>query len=63
MKSNMISKSPLINLFKYLFDNRLPISVSGESGTGKTTLALYLVGNILISEEKYRGSCIWIQAG
>jgi archaellum biogenesis ATPase FlaH len=35
------------------------VSISGESGTGKTTLALYLVGNLLKKEE----SCIWIQAG
>ena len=53
MKSSMISESKLINAFKHLFLNKLPLSISGESGTGKTTLALYSVGNLLTSEEKY----------
>ncbi|MFW9821603.1 MAG: AAA family ATPase [Candidatus Thorarchaeota archaeon] len=36
------------------------ISISGESGTGKTTLALYLVGEFLTS--KFRGNCVWVSA-
>ncbi|MFX1324096.1 MAG: AAA family ATPase [Promethearchaeota archaeon] len=36
------------------------ISISGESGTGKTTLAMFLVGEILTS--KFSGSCVWISA-
>lgn len=43
---------------KKLFTYNNIVSVSGESGTGKTTLALYLVGNCLKDGEK----CIWIQA-
>ncbi|MFX1419608.1 MAG: NB-ARC domain-containing protein [Promethearchaeota archaeon] len=38
------------------------ISISGESGTGKTTLALQLIGKLLTYEEPYSDSCIWIQA-
>lgn len=38
------------------------ISISGESGTGKTTLALQLVGKLLTYEEPFTDSCIWIQA-
>jgi RecA/RadA recombinase len=38
------------------------ISISGESGTGKTTFALQLIGTLLTSEEPYSDSCIWIQA-
>ncbi|MFW9826706.1 MAG: hypothetical protein ACFFEY_03690 [Candidatus Thorarchaeota archaeon] len=42
-----------------LFLKKTVLSISGESGTGKTTFALYLVGKLLHNEE----SCIWIQAG
>jgi hypothetical protein len=35
------------------------ISISGESGTGKTSLALFLVSQSIINNET---SCIWIQA-
>ncbi len=34
------------------------LSISGESGTGKTSLALQLIGELPSSQE----SCIWIQA-
>jgi RecA/RadA recombinase len=37
------------------------ISISGISGTGKTTLAEYLVGNFLTATKPYQDSCIWIQ--
>ena len=42
--------------------NRLVISISGESGTGKTILALQLVSTILTGEKPYENSCVWIQA-
>ncbi|MFX1592772.1 MAG: NB-ARC domain-containing protein [Promethearchaeota archaeon] len=38
------------------------LSISGESGTGKTTLALQLIGKFLTYKEPYTSSCIWIQA-
>ena len=38
------------------------ISISGKSGTGKTTLALQIVGSILTSENPSDGSCVWVQA-
>lgn len=38
------------------------VSISGESGTGKTTLALHLIGNLLTQKKPYIASCIWIQA-
>ena len=34
------------------------LSISGESGTGKTSLALQLIGELLSKEN----SCIWVQA-
>jgi RecA/RadA recombinase len=42
--------------------NRCVISISGKSGTGKTTLALQLVSTILTGEKPYENSCVWIQA-
>ncbi|MCK4382138.1 MAG: AAA family ATPase [Candidatus Lokiarchaeota archaeon] len=42
--------------------NRRVISISGKSGTGKTTLALQLVSTILTGEKPYENSCVWIQA-
>ncbi|MHA1149360.1 MAG: hypothetical protein ACTSR8_14080 [Promethearchaeota archaeon] len=44
---------------KDLFLDSNVLNISGESGTGKTTLALQLVGNILKDTED---TCIWIQA-
>jgi len=38
------------------------ISISGESGTGKTTLALQLIGTFLTCKKPYSDSCVWIQA-
>ncbi|MHA1914455.1 MAG: AAA family ATPase [Promethearchaeota archaeon] len=38
------------------------ISISGESGAGKTTLAQLLMGNLLVRQPPYFGSCIWVQA-
>ncbi len=38
------------------------ISISGESGTGKTTLGLQIVGHLLTENSPYQYQCIWIQA-
>jgi hypothetical protein len=38
------------------------ISISGGAGTGKTSFAQFLVGNILTSNSFYNGSCLWVQA-
>lgn len=38
------------------------ITISGESGTGKTTLALQLVGTFLTSSYPFEESCIWVRA-
>ncbi|MHA2287514.1 MAG: hypothetical protein ACXABG_01880 [Promethearchaeota archaeon] len=42
--------------------NQSIISISGKSGTGKTTLALQIVGRILANQIPKEGSCIWIQS-
>ena len=50
------------SLFKTFPSGYFLVSISGESGLGKTTLALQLVGNILTSEASFSGQCVWVQA-
>ena len=47
---------------KKLISKTRVISISGPSSTGKTTLAQYLIGNLLTNIEPYENCCIWIQA-
>ena len=55
----MISVPTMLDgLLSLIFHNTI-VNISGESGTGKTTLALYLVGNFLTLQEQ---SCVWVQA-
>ncbi|NVM34417.1 MAG: hypothetical protein HWN81_02400 [Candidatus Lokiarchaeota archaeon] len=54
----MLQESEFFEGMRKLFTYNNIFSVAGESGTGKTTLALYLVGNCLKEGEQ----CIWIQA-
>jgi len=58
MTIKMLSKGSFLKDINKLFSYTPTLSISGESGTGKTTLALFLVGNCLNHEEQ----CIWIQA-
>ena len=55
-----ITPSNITSLFDLLRDRRI-ISISGESSTGKTTLALQLIASVLsygVTDEQ----CVWIQA-
>ncbi|MGB5912550.1 MAG: AAA family ATPase [Promethearchaeia archaeon] len=47
---------------KTLLQSRMLLSIYGKSGTGKTFLGLYLVGNLLTEKEPYHYQCVWIQA-
>jgi len=38
------------------------VSISGKSGTGKTTLALQFVSDLMTLEKPYRNQSVWIQA-
>lgn len=62
MKGSMLQEVDLINGICKLLSRNNIISISGESGTGKTTLSLYLVGNLLTYNKSFTDSCIWIQA-
>ncbi len=57
----MISKSIFLKGLQKLFSFNNVVSISGESGTGKTNLALHLIGDFL-TYERFSDSCIWIQA-
>ena len=54
----MVSEYDFFKGISKLFTFNNIISLSGESGTGKTTFALCLIGNCLKNGEQ----CIWIQA-
>jgi RecA/RadA recombinase len=58
----LLSQTLVLNGFKKIFSTNKIISISGESGTGKTTLAHYLIGNLLTITKPYEGYCFWIQA-
>jgi len=46
----------------YLKEKGQIISISGSSGTGKTTLALQLVAGSLTAKAPFEEQCLWIQA-
>lgn len=50
------------NLLDHISKTQELISIAGPSGTGKTTLALQLVDKILTNDDKFSGSCVWIEA-
>lgn len=63
MTINTCSAVDFIQGIKKLCTHHNIISISGESGTGKTTLALFIIGNFLVDKKPYHDSCVWIQAG
>lgn len=52
---------PIAHIESLMFRRRV-MSLSGSSGTGKTTFALQLVGSGLTRVVPYQNQCIWIQA-
>ncbi len=57
----VIDLSNITSLFKLLRKRKI-ISISGESSTGKTTLALQLIASTLSCEGANDEHCVWIQA-
>ncbi len=51
----------LFNGIQKLCSHHNILSISGESGNGKTTLALQLIGNLLTKHKPYEDTCVWIQ--
>lgn len=58
MRIKMLSEATFFEGLQELFLRRKIVNISGESGTGKTNFALYMIGNLLNDEN----SCIWVQA-
>ena len=56
-----LDKPNISSLFDVL-KGRGIISISGESGTGKTTLALQLLTSTLIQKDSFDDTAVWIQA-
>ncbi|MFX1314413.1 MAG: hypothetical protein ACFE9T_00985 [Promethearchaeota archaeon] len=56
----MPSSSNIFSFIQHLLGENKIINISGESGTGKTTLALQLVGNFF--KDNLSACCIWVQA-
>ncbi|MCK4859221.1 MAG: AAA family ATPase, partial [Candidatus Omnitrophica bacterium] len=57
-----LEKSVIISHVFDLAKKNCLISISGKSGTGKTTLALHFVSTLMTLEKPYRDQCVWIQA-
>lgn len=57
----MTLQNVILKGFEKIFQHHSVVSISGESGTGKTSLALFLVSQSLANGVDYKGSCFWIQ--
>jgi len=58
----MISQDQILTGLIKIFNEKNIISISGASGTGKTTFTLQLISDFLTRINIHRGSCIWVQA-
>ncbi|KKM88355.1 hypothetical protein LCGC14_1259590 [marine sediment metagenome] len=54
----MLSQNKILEGLQEILDKITVVNLSGASGTGKTSLALYLAGQLL-GDDHY---CIWVQA-
>jgi len=57
----MINSYFLTDIRNSILEKKI-VSISGESGTGKTTFALQLASSILLKAKPYKYQCLWIQA-
>ena len=57
-----MTQEAILSLLTSGLSGKKIMSISGPAGTGKTTLALFLIGNSLSFKAPYDESCIWIQA-
>ncbi len=54
----MLSQNKILEELQKILDKITVVNLSGESGTGKTSFALYLIGHLLRNDHY----CIWVQA-
>ncbi len=57
----MIQPSPMEEFHSYISQEGI-ISIYGESGTGKTTLALQIISELMITHKSQNWQSVWIQA-
>lgn len=60
--SKMTFQNLVLDGMKEVFEDNTVISISGKAGTGKTSLALFLVGSYLTSTNPPDECCVWVQA-
>jgi len=58
----MTFQNVVLQGFEKILQHNSVLSISGKSGTGKTSLALFLVSQSLANGDAYKDSCFWIQA-
>lgn len=58
----MFNQIEVLAQFRELCKKYRVISISGESGTGKTTFALQLATSFITEKSPYREQCLWVQA-
>jgi hypothetical protein len=58
----MTLQSVVLEDLDLLLQKNLIASIAGESGTGKSSLAIYLISYSLSKNETCNNSCFWIQA-
>ncbi|HEC37567.1 MAG TPA: hypothetical protein ENI29_04980 [bacterium] len=54
----MLSQNKILEELQKILDKITVVNLSGESGAGKTSFALYLIGHLLRDDH----FCIWVQA-
>lgn len=60
--SEITFQNSILDGLKEIFEDNTVISISGKAGTGKTSLALFLIGSYLTSTIPPNESCVWVQA-
>ena len=57
----MLSQMGVLDVLSKIIQKENVVSIAGESGTGKTALAMYLIGNLILNGT-HEHNTIWVQA-